>query len=218
MSIRIILADDHEIVRYGLRCLIDEQPDMEVIGEAENGRIAVSLTAQLTPDIVIMDISMPDMNGFEATRQILKENPGVKVIGLSMHHNRRFIIDMLKTGASGYILKGKVHEDLIRAINASMANEVYLSSKITGIIADEYVKSSIETDLSPSAVLTPRERETLQLIAEGKSTKEIALYLNVSIKTIESNRRQIMHKLDIHNVADLTKYAISEGLTTLEEF
>ncbi|MHC4412953.1 MAG: response regulator [Planctomycetota bacterium] len=210
MSIRIILADDHEIVRYGLRCLIDEQPDMEVIGEAENGRIAVSLTAQLTPDIVIMDISMPDMNGFEATRQILKENPGVKVIGLSMHHN------MLKTGASGYILKGKVHEDLIRAINASMANEVYLSSKITGIIADEYVKSSIETDLSPSAVLTPRERETLQLIAEGKSTKEIALYLNVSIKTIESNRRQIMHKLDIHNVADLTKYAISEGLTTLE--
>lgn len=216
MSIRIILVDDHEIVRYGLRCLINEQPNMEVVGEAENGRTAVSLTEQLVPDVVIMDISMPDMNGFEATRLILKKNPDVKVIGLSMHHNRRFIIDMLKAGACGYILKGKVHEDLIRAINASTANEVYLSSKITGIIADEYVKSSTDTDLPPSAVLTPRERETLQLIAEGKSTKEIALYLNVSIKTIESNRRQIMQKLDIHNVADLTKYAISEGLTTLE--
>ena len=216
MSIRILLADDHEIVRYGLRCLIEEQPDMEVVGDAVNGRMAINLTYELRPDVVVMDISMPDMNGIEATRRIRKEIPDTKVIVLSMHHKRQFVIDMLKAGVSGYILKTKVHGDLIRAIKAAVANEVYLSSKITGIVAHDFTSNLSISDKSASAVLTPREREVLQLISEGKSTKEIALHLNVSIKTIESTRRQIMQKLDIHNVADLTKYAINEGITSLD--
>ena len=216
MSIKILLADDHEIVRYGLRCVIEEQPDMEVVGDAVNGRTALNLTHKLKPDVVIMDISMPDMNGIEATRRIRKEIPDTKVIVLSMHHKRQFVIDMLKSGVSGYILKTKVHDDLIRAITAAVANEVYLSSKITGIVAHDIASNLPTSDKSAYAILTPREREVLQLISEGKSTKEIALYLNVSIKTIESTRRQIMQKLDIHSVAELTKYAIREGLTPLE--
>jgi DNA-binding NarL/FixJ family response regulator len=216
MSIKILLADDHEIVRYGLRCVIEEQPDMEVVGDAVNGRTAINLTHQLKPDVVIMDISMPDMNGIEATRRIRKEIPDTKVIVLSMHHKRQFVIDMLKSGVSGYILKTKVHDDLIRAIKAAVADEVYLSSKITGIVAHDIASNLPTSDKSAYAILTPREREVLQLISEGKSTKESALHLNVSIKTIESTRRQIMQKLDIHNVADLTKYAVNEGITSLD--
>ena len=216
MSIKILLADDHEIVRYGLQCLIEEQPNMEVVGNAVNGRMAINLTHELRPNVVVMDISMPDMNGIEATRRIRKEIPDTKVIVLSMHHKRQFVIDMLKSGVSGYILKTKVHEDLIRAIKAAVADEVYLSSKITGIVAHDIASNLPTSDKSAYAILTPREREVLQLISEGKSTKEGALHLNVSIKTIESMRRQIMQKLDIHNVADLTKYAINEGITSLD--
>jgi DNA-binding NarL/FixJ family response regulator len=216
MSIKILLVDDHEIVRYGLQCLIEEQPDMEVVGDAENGRMAIDLARRLKPDVVVMDISMPDMNGVEATRRICKEIPSTKIIVLSMHHKRQFVIDMLKAGVSGYILKTKVHDDLIRAVKAAVANEVYLSSKITGVVARDYMSNLSVSDQSASTVLTPREREVLQLISEGKSTKEIALHLNISIKTIESTRRQIMQKLDIHNIADLTKYAINENITSLD--
>ncbi|MHC4456823.1 MAG: response regulator [Planctomycetota bacterium] len=216
MSIKILLVDDHEIVRYGLRCLIEEQSDMEVVGEAENGRHAINLARQLKPDIVIMDISMPDMNGFEATRQIRREIPNTKIIVLSMHHRKQFVIDMLNAGVSGYLLKTKVHEDLIRAIKAAVANEVYLSSKVTSMMARDYVSNLSALDRLAHTVLTPREREVLQLISEGKSTKESALHLHVSIKTIESTRRQIMQKLDIDNVAELTKYAISEGITSID--
>lgn len=216
MGIRILLADDHEIVRYGLQSLIEEQPDMEVVGEAENGRMAVDLAERLKPDIVIMDISMPDLNGFEATRQIRRQIPNAKIIVLSMHHKRQFIMDMLKAGASGYILKTRVNDDLVRAIKAAAANEVYLSSKITGILANDYVSNTSTSEPSASAVLTPREREVLQLISEGKSTKKAALHLHISIKTIESTRHLIMEKLNIHNVAGLTKYAINEGITTLD--
>ena len=216
MSVRILLADHHEIVRYGLRCLIEEQPDMEVVGDAENGRMAIDLARQLKPDVVIMDISMPDMNGVEATRRICKEIPTTKIVVLSMHHKRQFVIDMLKAGVSGYILKTDVLDDQIRAVKAAAANEVYLSSKITGFVAHDYTSNLSASEQSASAVLTPREQEVLQLISEGKSTKESALHLNVSIKTIESTRRQIMQKLDIYNVADLTKYAINEGITSLD--
>jgi DNA-binding NarL/FixJ family response regulator len=189
---------------------------MEVVGEAENGLMAIDLARKLKPNVVIMDISMPDMNGFEATRRIRKEIPETKIIVLSMHHKRQFVIDMLKAGVSGYILKTRVHDDLIRAIKAAVAEEVYLSSRITGIVANDYVSNLPASDQSPFAVLTSREREVLQLISEGKSTKECALRLYVSVKTIESTRRQIMHKLNIHNIADLTKYAINEGITSLD--
>ena len=215
MSISILLADDHEIVRFGLRNLIEEQPDMEVVAEAENGREAVNLTRQLRPDVVVMDITMPDLNGFEATQQIRKELPNTKIIILSMHHNRRFVVDMLNAGVSGYILKTKACDDLVPAINAAMADEVYLSPKVAAIVAN-HLSNMPKSDQSANTVLTPREREVLQLIAEGKSTKVIALHLKVSVKTIESNRYRIMQKLNIDNVADLTKYAIHEGLSSLD--
>jgi len=216
MSIRILLADDHEIVRYGLRCLIEEQPDMEVVGDAEDGRTAVDLVRQEKPHVVIMDISMPDMNGIEATRRILGECPEIKVVVLSMHDKRRFVIDTLKAGVSGYVLKTKVRDDLIRAIRAAVAGEVYLSSKITGIVARDFASKLSPSEQTTSAVLTPREREILQLISEGQTTKETALRLNVSAKTVESARRRIMQKLGIDNVASLTKYAINEGITSLD--
>ncbi len=216
MGTKILLADDHEIVRCGLKAIIETRPDLEVIGEAGNGREAVSMVDELRPHIVIMDITMPDLNGLEATRQIKDKHPAIRIIALSMHHNKRFVVDMLKAGVSGYISKATVHNDLLLAIGAAMAGEVYLSSKITGIVAEDYITGQAGGEAVPASVLSPREREVLQLIAEGKSTKEIALHLHVSVKTIESTRRQIMNKLNIFNVADLTKYAISEGLTTLE--
>jgi len=216
MSIRILLADDHEIVRYGLRCLIEEQPDMEVVGDAEDGRTAVDLARQLKPSVVIMDISMPDMNGIEATRRILIECPEIKVIVLSMHDKRQFVIETLKAGVFGYVLKTKVRDDLIRAIRAAVAGEVYLSSKITGIVARDFASKLSPSEQTTSAVLTPREREILQLLSEGQTTKEVGLRLNVSVKTIESGRRRIMQKLGIDNMAGLTKYAINEGITSLD--
>ncbi len=163
-----------------------------------------------------MDITMPNLNGVEATHQIVSEFPKVKVIALSIHSNRRFVADMLKAGASGYVLKECLFEELVQAIRTAASNGVYLSPKITGVVVGDYIKHlSVTSDLQLS-VLTDREREVLQLLAEGKSTKEIALELYLSTKTIESNRRQIMEKLDIHSVAELTKYAIREGLTSLE--
>jgi DNA-binding NarL/FixJ family response regulator len=216
MSIRILLADDHEIVRLGLRHVIEGQADMEVVGEAGDGRAAVNLTGQLKPDIVIIDISMPILNGFEAVRQIRHQSPDTKIIVLSMHHKRQYVLRMLKAGVSGYILKNKVDDDLVRAINAAAANEVYLSSKITGMVASDYANGPFKSDQMASDVLTPREREVLQLLSEGRSTKEAALSLSISIKTIESTRRQIMEKLNLHSIAELTKYAISEGITSVD--
>ncbi|MBN1764326.1 MAG: response regulator transcription factor [Sedimentisphaerales bacterium] len=218
MSMKILLADDHGIVRNGLRSMIEKQTedDLEVIAEAENGRVAVELAHKLNPDIVIMDVSMPDLNGIEASRQILSKNPKIKIMALSMHSNRRFVADMLKVGVTGYVLKESVFDELILAIRAITAGNTYLSPKITGAVVEDYVAHLTADKVSVSDILTGREREVLQLMAEGKSTKQIAAQLCVSVKTVESNRRQIMIKLDIDNVAELTKYAIREGLTTLD--
>lgn len=215
---KILLADDHGIVRNGLRSMIEKQTedDLEVIAEAENGRVAVELAHKLNPDIVIMDVSMPDLNGIEASRQILSKNPKIKIMALSMHSNRRFVADMLKVGVTGYVLKESVFDELILAIRAITAGNTYLSPKITGAVVEDYVAHLTADKVSVSDILTGREREVLQLMAEGKSTKQIAAQLCVSVKTVESNRRQIMIKLDIDNVAELTKYAIREGLTTLD--
>ena len=216
MSIRILLADDHKIVRDGLQTLVEKQPEMEVVGEAENGRKAVQLTLKLVPDVVIMDVTMADLNGIEATRQIHKEQPSIKIIALSMHSDRRFVAGMLKAGASGYLLKDCAFEELARAIHSVVSNQTYLSPGITDIVVKDYIQESSIKPTSPFSVLTAREREVLQLLAEGASTKEIAKSLYVSVKTIETHRMQIMDKLRIHSIAELTKYAVREGLTSLE--
>ncbi len=216
MSIRILLADDHKITRQGLRSLLEKQPDMEVVAEAEEGRTAVRLVRELVPNVVIMDVSMPDLNGMEATRRIVAEFPNVKIIALSMHSDSLFVTEMLRSGASGYLLKDCAFEELERAIRTVMANKTYLSPSISGVVVDDYLHRLSKADFSNSEVLSDREREVLQLVAEGKSTKQIALKLHISTKTVETHRRQIMNKLDIHTVAELTKYAIRKGLTSLE--
>lgn len=217
MSTRILLADDHQITRQGLRSLIDSQSDMEVVAEAQDGRAAIQLTKKLKPEIVIMDVSMPDLNGIEATKRIVSECPGVKIIALSMHSDNLFVSEMLKSGASGYLLKDCAFEELDRAIRAVAAGDTYLSPSISGVVVDNYVQQLEKTKSSKlDEILTAREREVLQLIAEGQSTKQTALKLHISVKTVETHRRQIMNKLDIHTIAELTKYAIRKGLTSLE--
>jgi len=216
MSIKILLADDHAIIRQGLRSLLEKQPDMEVMGESEDGREAIELVHKLQPDVVVLDVTMPNLNGIEAARQIHSEFPEVKIIALSMHSNRRFVGDMLKAGASGYILKEGLFDELVRAIHAVAAGDIFLSPRVTGVVVDDYVNRLSKVGDSLLSALNSREREVLQLVAEGKSTKQIASELHVSVKTVEANRRQTMDKLDLHSVAELTKYAVREGLTTLE--
>ena len=216
MNIKIILADDHQIVRQGLRTLLAAEPDMEVVAEADNGRAVLKLAQELVPNVVIMDISMPDMNGIEATRQILADSPGVKVIALSMHSDSLFVLNMLKAGASGYLLKDCALEELVKAIRTVVAKKTYLSPGISDIVIKDFVSGRAATDTSAFAILTAREREVLQLMAEGKNTNQIADFLCISIKTVEAHRKQMMNKLDIHSVAELTKYAIRQGLTSLE--
>jgi len=215
MSIKALLVDDHGIIRQGLRSLLAEQPDIEVVAEAEDGRKAVALVREFLPDIVIMDITMPNLNGVEATKKITAEFPKTKVVALSIHSNRRFVSDMLKAGACGYILKEGLFDELVQAINVVVEGGTYLSPQITGIVVDDYVKRLSSGDTLKSTVLSDREHEVLQLLAEGKTTKQIALELHVSTKTIEANRRQIMEKLNIYSIAELTKHAIREGLTAL---
>ena len=216
MKLRILLADDHKIVREGLRTLIEKQPGTEVVGEADSGRMALKLTRELKPDVVIMDITMPDLNGIEATRQIHSEIPGVKVIALSMHSDKRLVAGILMAGASGYLLKEDCDSgELARAIQAVATNQTYLSPKIGEVVIKDYVRHLSMTASSPFSILTPREREVLQLLAEGKNTKEIASSLHVSVKTVETHRNKIMEKLDIRSIAELTKYAIRERLTPL---
>ena len=216
MSIRILLADDHGIIRQGLCSLLEKQPDMEVVGEAEDGQKALELVRQLVPDVVIMDITMPNLNGVGATSQITSEFPGVKVLALSIHSNKRFVADMLKAGASGYILKECLFDELIEAVRTITAGNIYFSPRITDVVVDDYV-NHLSDGAKPAKPLTARERQVLQCIAEGRSIRDIAEIMYLSIKTIEFNRRQIMKKLKIKSVAELTKYAIREGLTSLEQ-
>ena len=213
MKIKVVLADDHQILREGLRTMLEKENNIEVLGEAANGRDALRLIREKTPDVIVMDVTMPGLNGIEATRQIKSESPHIKVIALSMHDDKRFVFNMLKAGASGYLLKDDGFREVIKAINAVMANKTYLSSEITDVMLKDYLKSSKFQEASVFALLSPREREVLQLIAEGKTTGQIADLMHVSSKTIETHRHHIMQKLNISSVAELTKYAIREGLT-----
>jgi len=216
MRSKIILADDHQIVREGLRTLLEKQPNVDVIGEASTGREAVRMTREMSPDIVIMDIGMQDLNGIEATRQIIAEFPNIKVIALSMHSDRRFISGMLGVGASGYLLKDCAFEELADALGTVLSGKIYLSPTLATTVIRDCVPYLSQKGLSVFSVLTAREREVLQLLTEGHSTKEIAATLHVSVKTIETHRQHIMEKLGINSIAELTKYAIREGLTSLE--
>jgi two-component system response regulator NreC len=214
MSIKVLIADDHQIVREGLRTMLENELDIKVVGEAEDGRMTQRLARELVPDVIIMDVAMPDLNGIEATRQIVAELPGVKIIALSMHDDRRFVLNMLKAGAAGYMLKDCAFKDLAKAIRVVMSHKTYLSHEIADIVVKDYLSSTKPIESSAFYLLSPREREVLQLIAEGKTSGQMAESLHVSVKTIESHRQQIMVKLKIKSVAALTKYAIREGLTS----
>jgi DNA-binding NarL/FixJ family response regulator len=217
MNIRILLADDHRITRQGLRALLDKEDDIEVVEEADNGRAAVDLAESLEPDVVVMDISMPDLNGIEATRQIVSRTENVRVLILSMHSDRQHVAQTLGAGASGYVLKDSAFAELAEAIRRVHQGSGYLSPGVTGDLITDYAERMNRSDQPSSAsLLTPKEREVLQLVAEGHTTKEIAARLHVSPKTVETHRQHIMEKLGLRAVADLTKYAIREGLTSLE--
>jgi len=217
MSIRILLADDHKIVRDGLRTLIGKEAGMEVIGEAENGRKALKMAEKIRPNVVIMDVTMPDMNGIEATRKMLTEVPGVKVIALSMHSDRRFVLGMLEAGASGYLMKDCAFDELAKAVRSVATGQTYLSPSIADVLVKGYLDKVNEKISAARSPLTEREREILQLLAEGRSSKEIAAHLGVSVKTVETHRRNMMQKLNMRSVAELTKYAIREGLISVED-
>ena len=213
---KVLIAEDHGVVRQGLRALIENEPDIEVVGEAEDGLKVVELAKQLLPDVVLMDITMPNLNGVEATRFIREDNPNIQIIALSVHFDRHFVMEMLRAGASGYVLKSYLFDEVHRALRTVEAGQHYLSPKITEIVLDDYIPLISKAQEASRELLTTRERHIVQLLAEGKTTKQIALHLHVSPKTVDSNRRQVMDKLGISTVAELTKYAIREGLTSAE--
>lgn len=218
MKIKILLVDDHKILREGISSLVKGYPDMEVIGEAADGRTALRLVEELSPNVVVMDISMPDLNGIDATRRINSEHPEIRIIALSMHYDKQFVSEMFKAGASGYLLKDCAFDELEHAIRIVMDNKTYINPQIASLVVESLISHPSSTAAKKNqafSLLTEREREVLQLIAEGNPTKQIASQLNVSTKTVESHRRQVMGKLNIRNIAELTKYAIREGLTSV---
>ena len=216
-KIKVLLAEDHTIVRKGLRSLLDGETDIEVIGEAEDGREAVQKTQQLRPDIVLMDITMPGLNGLEATRQIKKRFPEVKVLVLTMHANEEYILQVLQAGASGYVVKQAVVGELVSALRAVQRGDSFLSPSICRRVVEEYIRqAAARAERDSYGELTEREREVLQLIAEGHSNKSIADSLSISVKTVETHRAHLLEKLGIGSTAELIRYAIRKKVIDLE--
>jgi DNA-binding NarL/FixJ family response regulator len=210
-SITLVLADDHLLFRAGLRSMLQQQSELEIIGEAIDGHAAIQQVEEFSPDILLLDISMPGLNGLEALRKLQELQSPTRVIILSMHSDRHYVTEAIKAGARGYLLKDSTLEELVIGVRTVMRGEVYLSSRIAGVLVSDYVTLSAAMN-GPSDLLTSREREVLQLIAEGNSTKDVASRLHVSVKTIETHRKRIMDKLSLHSVAELTRYAIREKI------
>lgn len=222
MPTRVLLADDHKIVRDGLKSMLAKEPDIEVVGEAENGREALDMTRECAPDVVVLDIGMRELNGIEACRILVADHPTVRVVALSMHSDRRYVSEMLAAGATAYLLKDSAFDELATAIRSASQGKMFLSQGVAGIVVEDYIRrisntSDAEQPAQAGRALSAREREVLQLIAAGKSTKEAAARLHLSVKTVETHRRQIMDKLGIYNLAGLIKYAVREGLASLDE-
>jgi DNA-binding NarL/FixJ family response regulator len=214
MSTTILLADDHAIMREGLRAVLEREPDLKVVGEANDGREAVALAIQLCPNVVVMDIGMPGLNGVEATRQLRTQTPEVKVIALSAYVEKQFVLAMLEAGASAYVVKASGSEEVLRAVRAVIQRRKYLSPEAAEAVVDSYVDRLYPDQAAAHSVLTQREREVLQLVAEGKSSRAIGEELSISFHTVEIHRRNLMQKLSLHTTAELTKYAIRHGLTS----
>lgn len=213
MSIRVLLADDHGVVRKGLRFLLERQPDMEIVGEAADGREAVRLAEAENPDIVIMDIAMPLLNGIEATAQMVKRNPAIAVIILSVHSDEDYLLSSLNAGAKGYLLKDSAEVDLVRAIEAVRKGTPFFSPEIAKTMLEDYIRFLQQRNLQDSYdLLTEREKEVLQLLAEGKSNKEVASILDVSVYTVDSHRTHLMQKLNLHNTAEIVLYAVRKKI------
>jgi DNA-binding NarL/FixJ family response regulator len=206
--IRILLADDHAVVRQGFKMILAEQPDMEIAGEAANGREAVELAEKIKPDVVVMDVAMPELNGIEATRRLAASAPHIRVLALSMHKDSVYVREILRAGARGYLLKDSPAQDLLAAVRAVAGGKGYLSPAVSSAVLDDYRKHVTD----PIDLLTSREREVLQMLAEGKTNKEIATTLNLSVYTVDAHRGRIMEKLNVHSINELVRFAVRNGL------
>jgi DNA-binding NarL/FixJ family response regulator len=215
-AFRILVADDHEVVRKGLIAILKQKPELQVCGEACNGREAIEQAKQLMPDVIVMDLSMPGLNGLEATDQIVKSNPAVRVLVLTLHDSEELIRDVLSAGARGFLLKSDSGSELVAAVEALVRDKTYFTSKVADLVLEGYLRGG--TPFAPSRnPLTPREREVVQLLAEGSSTKEVAVTLGLAIKTAETHRSNIMRKLHLHSVTDLVLYAVRNNIVQVEQ-
>ena len=216
MSLRVVLVDDHRLLREGLRRILEASEGIHVVGEAGDGLSALKAVAEFRPDVVVMDVAMNGMNGIDATQRVRKDHPGVRIVALSTHADKRYVRNMIRAGASAYVLKESASDDLLRAVQAAAQGRHYLSPQITGFLLESWIAPQTLEAPSVYELLGAREREVLKLLAEGKTSKEIGARLGLALKTVESHRRRISAKVGLHSVAELTKYAVREGLTTLE--
>jgi DNA-binding NarL/FixJ family response regulator len=214
-GLRILIADDHEVARQGIRVLLESHPGWEVCAEAKDGREAVELASNSKPDIVLLDIGMPNLNGLDAARQILAMSPAIRILILTMHDAEQVVREVLAAGARGFVLKSDAARDLVAAVDALQHRRTFFTTRVTQMVLNGYLHPEKESQPSVKAVLTPREREVIQLLAEGKTSKEVAVALKLSVKTAETHRTNLMRKLDLHSVADLTLYAIRNGIVQI---